>query len=119
MIFICISFLFFSGPSVAKARRKVVPLLPQTCLFDIPDDYKTTLDGTRFLLRDESIARRERLLMFSSDRQLDLLFNSPIIYIDGTFSKSPPNFLQIYIIHAIYFDICKQWCSYFKTILFY
>ncbi len=90
-------FSFLSGPSVAKARRKVVPLLPQTCVFDISDDYKTTIDGNRFLLADEILVRRERLLMFSSDRQLDLLFHSPVVYMDGTFSKSPPHFKQIYI----------------------
>ncbi|CAF3322115.1 unnamed protein product [Rotaria sp. Silwood2] len=94
-------------PSVAKARQKVVPLLPNCCLFDIPDDYTKTIDGNRFLLTDEVLARRERLLMFSSDHQLDLLFQSRIVYMDGTFAKSPPHFLQVYIIHAIIFDICK------------
>ncbi|CAF4487910.1 unnamed protein product, partial [Rotaria sp. Silwood2] len=81
-------------PSVAKARQKVVPLLPNCCLFDIPDDYTKTIDGNRFLLTDEVLARRERLLMFSSDHQLDLLFQSRIVYMDGTFAKSPPHFLQ-------------------------
>jgi hypothetical protein len=94
------------------------PLLPHSCLFDIPDDYKTTIDGKRFLLADETVVRRERILMYSSDHQLDVLFNSPIIYMDGTFSKSPAHFSQIYIIHAILFDICKQRNSYFKTNLF-
>ncbi|CAF1349582.1 unnamed protein product [Rotaria sordida] len=93
-------------PSVAKARQKTIPLLPQSCLFDVPDDFKTTTDGKRFLLSDASPARRERVLIFASDRQLDVLFHSPIIYMDGTFSKSPPHFTQIYIIHAIVFDIC-------------
>ncbi|CAF3511688.1 unnamed protein product [Rotaria sp. Silwood2] len=36
------------GPSVAKARRKIVPLLPHAGLFDIPDDYKATIDRKRF-----------------------------------------------------------------------
>ncbi|CAF1250261.1 unnamed protein product [Rotaria sordida] len=93
-------------PSVLKVRQKVIPLLPQSCFFDIPDEYKTTIDGQRFLLADESLIRRERLLMFSSDRQLDLLFQSPVVYMDGTFAKSPPHFKQIYIIHAVFIDIC-------------
>ncbi|CAF3357487.1 unnamed protein product [Rotaria socialis] len=93
-------------PSVAKARQKVVPLLPNCCSFDIPDDYKHAIDGNRFLLADELLARRERLLIFASDHQLDLLFQSPVIYMDGTFSKSPPHFMQVYIIHAVLFDIC-------------
>ncbi|CAF2396034.1 unnamed protein product [Rotaria sp. Silwood2] len=95
-----------TNPFVAKARQKVIPLLPQSCVFDIPSDYTTTIDGKRFLLADESLARRDRLLMFSSDRQLDLLFRSPIVYMDGTFAKSPPHFMHIYIIHPILYDIC-------------
>ncbi|CAF4171245.1 unnamed protein product [Rotaria sordida] len=94
------------GPIVTKVRAKVVPLLPQSYLFDISDKFKETLDGNRFLLMDELIARRERILVSSSDHQLDLLFSSPIVYMDGTFSKSPAHFKQIYIIHAILFDIC-------------
>ena len=99
--------MFISDPSVLKCRRKVMPLLPQSGFFDIPDEYQTTIDGKRFLLAAESIVRRERILMFSSDRQLDLLFQSPVVYMDGTFAKSPPHFAQIYIIHAVYIDICE------------
>lgn len=84
-----------------------MPLLPNCCLLDIPDEYQRANDGGRFLLSDELLARRERLLMFASDHQLDLLFQSRIIYMDGTFAKCPPHFMQIYIIHAIIFDICR------------
>lgn len=102
-------FLFlFSGPTLTKVRAKVLPLLPQSCMFDIPDEFKKTCDGKRFLLIDDSMARRERILVFSSDHQLDLLFSSPIVYMDGTFSKSPTHFKQIYILHAILFDICMK-----------
>ncbi|CAF4050241.1 unnamed protein product [Rotaria sordida] len=94
------------GPTLGKVRAKVMPVLPQDCLFDIPDQFKTTLDGNRFLLMDDSIIRRERILVFSSDYQLDMLFSSPIVYMDGTFSKSPKHFKQIYILHAILYDIC-------------
>lgn len=92
---------------LAKARRKASPTLPQSCLFDIPDMYKCTMDDKRFLLYDESPTRRERILLFGSDVQLDLLFDSSVVFMDGTFSKAPPNFSQIYIIHAVNFDICE------------
>ncbi|CAF4963719.1 unnamed protein product, partial [Rotaria sp. Silwood1] len=91
-------------PSVAKARQKKTPSLPQSCLFDLPDHFKTTIDGNRFILCDESLARRERILVFASDRQLDLLFASPIIYMDGTFAKSSPHFTQ-YILYMQFFLI--------------
>jgi hypothetical protein len=52
-------------------------------------EFKETLDGNRFLLMDKSIARRERILVFSSDHQLDMLLSSPAVYMAGTFSESP------------------------------
>ena len=36
-----------------------------------------------FLLLDESGARRERLILYASDRQLELLFDFQAIYIYG------------------------------------
>ena len=50
------------------------------------------LDGKRFLLMDEAITRRKRILLFSSDQQLDMLFSSSIIYMDGAFFKIPTTF---------------------------
>ena len=106
-------------PTIHRIRLKVSPLLPQSPFFDIPDTYKTTIDGKRFLLADESPIRRERLLIFSSDRQLDLLFQSPVVYMDGTFSKSPPFFTQIYILHGVFIDTCMFFTiSMMKTYLF-
>jgi hypothetical protein len=99
------SFLFVDQ-NFAKVRRKTVPRLPDSCLFTIPDPYKLTADGKRFLLLDESPVRRERLILYASDLQLDILFDSPIIYMDGTYSKTPAHFKQIYIIHGINYDIC-------------
>ncbi|CAF2827014.1 unnamed protein product, partial [Rotaria sp. Silwood2] len=101
--------------TVAKIRQKIVPQLPSSCLFTIPASDKLTLDGQRFLLLDESRVRRERLLVYASDLQLDILFNSPTIYMDGTFSKTPPHFTQLYIIHAVHFDICVP-CVYALTV---
>ncbi|CAF2891147.1 unnamed protein product [Rotaria sp. Silwood2] len=72
----------------AKTRRKAMPAVPQSCIFDIPEQYTLTIDKKRFLLLDEVRVRRERLLVFSSDIQLDLLFNSSIVYMDGTYSST-------------------------------
>ena len=90
---------------MAQARRPNLPIRPQSCLFNIPEQYRSTIDGKRFLLTEETPIRREGLLLFTSDKQLDLLFNSDTIVMDGTFSRSPPHFKQIFIIHAIYIDI--------------
>ncbi|CAF3239279.1 unnamed protein product [Rotaria sp. Silwood2] len=92
--------------TLAANRQKLVPLLPSSYSFDIPDLYELTNNGERFLLLDESRARRDRLLLYGSDVQLNLLFDSQAVYMDGTFSKAPPYFMQVFIIHAIYFDTC-------------
>lgn len=99
--------LFIIDHAAVKSRRKVLPPLPTSCMFDIPEDFKSTIGKKRFLFMDESRIRRERLLLFASDVQLDLLFNASTIYMDGTFKKSPPQFNQIYIIHVVHFDVCK------------
>ncbi|CAF1586169.1 unnamed protein product [Adineta ricciae] len=44
------------------------------------------------------------MLVFASTEQLKVLFNSPIILMDGTFSSSPTIFDQVYCIHAIKFE---------------
>ncbi|CAF1377342.1 unnamed protein product [Rotaria magnacalcarata] len=92
-------------PAAVKNRRKLIPPVPDSSFFDIPDEFKITMNKERFLFMDESRVRRERLLIFASDAQLDLLFNSSTIYMDGTFKKTPSGFAQIYIIHIVHFDI--------------
>jgi hypothetical protein len=106
-------FFIFLDQGIAKSRRKAIPPIPLSCAFDIPEEYALTIEKKRFLLFDENRIRRERLLLFSSDVQLNILFNSPTIYMDGTFSKTPAHFFQLYIIHAVNFDICKQGISFF------
>ena len=93
---------------LAKARRRNLPVRPDSCLFTLPDQFKSTIEGKRFILLVETPIRRERLLLFTSDNQLDLLFDSHTVFMDGTFSRSPPHFKQIFILHAIHVDICKN-----------
>ncbi|CAF5155879.1 unnamed protein product, partial [Rotaria sp. Silwood1] len=68
----------------AKNRRKVIPPIPDSFIFDIPEEFKSTIENKRFLFFDESRIRRERSMLFASDVQLDLLFHSSTIYTDGT-----------------------------------
>ncbi len=111
-------FFIILDQGISRTRQKAVPPAPQSCVFDIPDQFTLTMDNKRFLLLDETRIRRERLLLFSSDVQLDLLFKSSIIYMDGTFNKRPNNFFQLYIIHAVNFDICKRDISFFSLKFF-
>ena len=54
------------------------------------------MDGGRFLLNDLCNQKRfQRLLLFASDRQLDILFQSEWLFIDGTFKCAPAMFTQL------------------------
>ena len=86
---------------MSKARRKYTPVIPSSAVFDIPELYQQTLSNNRFLLIDVFLKRgKNRILVFSSDQQLQLLFESDIIFMDGTFSITPGQFKQVYLIHS-------------------
>ena len=109
----------FSGHNLAHSRRQMMPPLPQTSSFVIPDAYTTDYhNSSRLLLHDSEDAKfhidstvymrpEGRVLVWASDVQLKLLFESERLYMDGTFSTAPPNFDQVYIIHAIHHGTCK------------
>ncbi|CAF2979155.1 unnamed protein product [Rotaria sp. Silwood2] len=88
-----------------KVRRKNTPVLPSSMDFDIPSRYKKTTDGRRYLLADkvqhvgEDVEKR--ILVYSTDKQLRLLFTSSHIMMDGTFASCPLHFDQIYSIHCM------------------
>jgi hypothetical protein len=70
-------------------------------MFEIPEFYQQTLSAKRFLFIDLFLQRRKnRILFFSSDQQLELLFESDTIFMDGTFDITPAQFKQVYIIHV-------------------
>ncbi|CAF1067528.1 unnamed protein product [Rotaria sp. Silwood1] len=87
--------------NMSKARRKNTPVIPSSEIFEIPELYQQTLSHKRFLLADVCLKRgKNRILIFSSDQQLELLFESNTIFIDGTFDTSPGQFKQVYLFHA-------------------
>ncbi|CAF4447358.1 unnamed protein product [Rotaria magnacalcarata] len=87
--------------NMSKARRKKTPVIPSTFMFEIPDLYQSTLTEKRFLLIDIFLKRgQDRILIFASDQQLKLLYESSTIFMDGTFDIAPAPFKQVYLIHA-------------------
>ncbi|CAF0907729.1 unnamed protein product [Rotaria sordida] len=87
--------------NMSKARRKNTPVIPSSEIFEIPELYQQTLSHKRFLLADVCLKRgKNRILIFSSDQQLELLFESNTIFMDGTFDTSPGQFKQVYLFHA-------------------
>ncbi|CAF2902586.1 unnamed protein product [Rotaria sp. Silwood2] len=105
-------------PGLTYVRRKMTPILPDSSAFDIPESYQKTNSNELFLARDTLIRRRERMLMFCTKAQLELLFDSSVVMMDGTFSATPPFFDQIYSIHAVKFNTSNK-CLLFSLPYFY
>ncbi|CAF4413592.1 unnamed protein product [Rotaria sp. Silwood2] len=109
------------GHNLIQNRRKLMPPLPQSCSFSISDEYKNDyLNCDRLLLHDsydppfqidESLYTRPegRILVWSSDVQLKLMFDSEKLYMDGTFSTAPPNFDQLILEYVLLKD---QTCTF-------
>ena len=100
-------------PSVSSLKRTIqrvrnifeaVPANPQTLHFEIPEQFRLTLDGENFLLFDSgnSGIYDDRIILFSTERNLNLLKNSEHWFSDGTFSSCPNIFYQFYTIHSVF-----------------
>ncbi|CAF1140680.1 unnamed protein product [Adineta steineri] len=90
--------------NMSKARRKKTPVVPTSCVFEIPDSYQKTLSNKQFLLMDFYLKRsKERVIVYATTQQLQLLFTSTTIFMDGTFSVAPSGFEQVFLIHVEYF----------------
>jgi hypothetical protein len=70
---------------------------------DIPDNLKQTLSGKRFFLYDSGIEDEERILIFSSDFQIEYLNKSETWLIDGTFKSCPREFNQLFTVNFCLF----------------
>ena len=66
----------------------------------IDGEFLIPLRGENFLLHDIGPGKH-RTIMFSTQRNLDLMAQCPNWYCDGTFKVAPPLFQQLYTIHAV------------------
>ena len=66
----------------------------------IPEEYKVTSHGEKFLLYDSGM-NNQRMLIFSTTRNMRLLENSTAWFGDGTFKTVPDLFYQLYSIHVL------------------
>jgi len=95
-------YYFFLESGLHKLRRKALPPLPVDQLFVIPPVYQNTYDDEPFLIYDKRKSHYGgRLLMFASEEQLNVLFQSEVLFADGTFKVCPKLFEQLYVILAI------------------
>ena len=88
-----------------KARRKAGNVVPKpTNLQDLilPESLTTLDNGTNFLLHDSlNEVDGSRIIIFSTQKNLDLLARCKKLMSDGTFSTAPTrHFNQLYTIHG-------------------
>lgn len=107
------------GHSLVRARRRVTRVVPQSSSFTIPFSYtRDHRDRERLLLHDShdphhqnnlsgNVRSAGRVLVWATDTQLNLLFDSDRLHMDRTFSSAPSIFNQVYIIQAFLHGTCK------------
>ncbi|CAF1038870.1 unnamed protein product [Brachionus calyciflorus] len=76
---------------VAKTREQI----------NIPDCLMNTYSDERFLLDDSGSDDEERVLIFETKNNIDLLETNPEWYCDGTFAVSASLFYQVLTINVI------------------
>ncbi|KAK5638651.1 hypothetical protein RI129_012946 [Pyrocoelia pectoralis] len=78
------------GPAVPLHRRDIA----------FEERYTQTENGEQFLLFDSG-PEEDRLLVFSTRRNMQLLARSRHWYADGTFKTVPSLFSQLYTLHGL------------------
>ena len=78
-------------PPVPRTRGDIV----------IPDEYQITRSGERFLMYDTGAVDEDRILIFGTERNLQILETSQNWFCDGTFNVVPGQLYQLFTIHAL------------------
>ena len=73
----------------AKLKKNAVYPLPTSRNFRIPGEYKTPPNGKDFLLHDSGNADPNRILIFGTNRTVQLLIEYRHWFVDGTFKIVP------------------------------
>ena len=85
----------------ARSVAAQVPANPASLFqLNIPPDYTVTHANQTFLLFDSNDGL-DRIIIFSTQRNLQILASADKWYADGTFKSTPHLFKQLYTIHGI------------------
>lgn len=91
-----------SQAETVRRQRKGInkqPSAPKSLLeLEIPDDVAKTSDGEPFVLYDSGPDEKNRMIILGTQRNLDILADCEVIYMDGTFDSCPQLFSQLYVI---------------------
>lgn len=88
---------------IQRVRRRLNPSPPLPTArhgFVVPTTYSTTTDGRRFLMFDSGVDDHNRILIYSTDENLDAMASKTDWFIDGTFKCAPEIFYQVFTIHV-------------------
>jgi hypothetical protein len=88
---------------IQRARRRINPSPPIPTArhgFDIPTAYTTTSNGRRFLMFDSGTDDHDRMLIFSTDENLDAMVSNGNWFMDGTFKCAPEIYYQVFTVHV-------------------
>lgn len=92
--------------TILKARQHAagaLPCLSSTRDLVIPEMYTITMAGEIFLVYDSG-ASDNQIIIFSTERNLNLMATCDHLYADGTFKTSPPLFTQVFTIHGVKYN---------------
>ena len=82
-----------------QRQRKANPLpCPQDTRFEILDEYQVTTDGKPFMMYDSGPGDGNRIIVFATKENIELLAHFLTWFMDGTFKKVPKLFFQLYTI---------------------
>ena len=85
--------------SLYRARQSRLHILPQHREdIHIVGQWEKSLSGEQFLLCEEGDA--DKLIIFATRRNMNLLAEAKTIYVDGTFEVCPKLFYQLFTINA-------------------
>lgn len=83
-----------------ERKKKSCPTSPANLnVLVLPEEYMKTLDDKNFLIFDSGPGD-ERLMIFSTEENLNELARCTSIHMDGTFNVAPILFTQLYTIHG-------------------
>lgn len=86
------------GPGFPKNPNNLAEL-------QLNDEYRVTKSGENFILFDSGVDDEivdDRTIIFGTNGNIEFMAKCEEIFMDGTFSVSPPLFSQVYIIHGKY-----------------
>ena len=91
--------------TIRRARKRSLNVPPEPESFKspvIPEGYKKTNKGDNFLQYDSGTnSEDQRILIFGTTSNIEMLSTSNIWLADGTFKTAPNLFYQLYVIHAL------------------